>query len=661
MDKYLKGSIHIERSISFLCGPYFNGKNPGDRRTVLLSFLKDTYDGRVIPLIIDDFLISENIKDSKINIQLLEEIFAAISSCTYIFLDTMSAASELGLFVNHSANNIVHIFLPYPSDILHNSVGYFVQNAVIAQNKDKIRVDYYRPKIKKVAFATDFVTEHYEFINDMIPAEIASKMIDENGLSVISTEICVKRDSSIPYEFGMINYMYDDNKVIARISVKTLFYLIASITYSIFNRTILKDKTIDKATDGIITNLCDAALKIIQKTIDVNIFGNDFLNYDIELVTIINRDMMDIVKHILKFIILYHENEPRNGHSFITETNDLFLRNVSDMSLINSLNVFDLTSEEYKLIKEINLNKNDFFEQFVITRNRKKRTLCKYISSEKGTQVYNLHKKIESKIIEHFHYSENSYAYQQGKSAVKCVKIHKNSKCFVKFDVKSFFNSISIDDLSIRLLKYMKIDTAYKHQLERILETCVFDGKIPLGFCISPLLSEVYMKRFDDVISDYAQAHNLIYTRYADDILISSMEILSESDIEYIKKEVESTLKIIKLKINSKKYRVGMLKRTGHHFKYLGVNIVHKENENTITVGKSYKNSVAKNYLKYLSIPKEGNENKKRRFYEAKRISGQISFVKQVEGIDGYSYITERISKCTNGRLIINTDKIHFD
>lgn len=59
--------------------------NKSDRRNILRKCFKDNFKDGVLPLIIDDFLTEENIKDPQINIQLMEEIFASISQKTYIF------------------------------------------------------------------------------------------------------------------------------------------------------------------------------------------------------------------------------------------------------------------------------------------------------------------------------------------------------------------------------------------------------------------------------------------------------------------------------------------------------------------------------------------------------------------------------------------------
>lgn len=131
--------------------------------------LSDEYN-KVIPLIIDDFLVQENIQDNSISIQMLEEIFANISYRTYIFLDTMSSAVELGLFTNNAYHNSIYIFIPHEKDRNCGNIGQFTQKSVLADNPDRVKTVYYHPKIERVAFSSDYVCEYYKFIDNKLPA-----------------------------------------------------------------------------------------------------------------------------------------------------------------------------------------------------------------------------------------------------------------------------------------------------------------------------------------------------------------------------------------------------------------------------------------------------------------------------------------------------------
>ena len=147
MKKYkLLEKITIKRPIVFLCGPYYNKKSDGDRRKILKEYLINKKPS-CLPLIIDDFMSEEKIKDPTINVQLMEEIFAAVSYRTYIFLDTISTAAELGIFANSAYNNSIKVYLPKYDDIYNKgNVGYFVRSGVLRENSRLIDAIEYRCK-----------------------------------------------------------------------------------------------------------------------------------------------------------------------------------------------------------------------------------------------------------------------------------------------------------------------------------------------------------------------------------------------------------------------------------------------------------------------------------------------------------------------------------
>lgn len=87
----------------------------------------------------------------------------------------------------------------------------------------------------------------------------------------------------------------------------------------------------------------------------------------------------------------------------------------------------------------------------------------------------------------------------------------------------------------------------------------------------------------------------------------------------------------------------------GDYIKYLGLNIVKSQEGNIVTVGKSYKNYIAKCYLKYIVM----NNDTEEKFYFGKQIAGYLSFVKMIEGEEGLKKIYNRIEKSTNGRILI--------
>lgn len=71
MEYTLLDKIKITRPILFLCGPYYQKSNESDRRLILQENIYQIHHNKFLPLVIDDFLTEDNIKDDKISIQLM--------------------------------------------------------------------------------------------------------------------------------------------------------------------------------------------------------------------------------------------------------------------------------------------------------------------------------------------------------------------------------------------------------------------------------------------------------------------------------------------------------------------------------------------------------------------------------------------------------------
>lgn len=244
MGYILRDEVLIKRPIIFLCGPYFKKGNKSDRRYLLRKCFRKHYGDSVLPLIIDDFLTEDNIKDPHINIQLLEEIFAIISYKTYIFLDTLSAASELGLFMNHAFANNVVAYVPKESDVLNKSnIGYFVKDCILKMNPEQAKCIEYRPAITRSVISSDYAVEHYGFISDIVPEniekEIANDVIYINRKAKL---ICIEENEQYPNDDSHIFYKNRNGKTILHISIRMLFEVVMSLMYELYQSELVTNK-----------------------------------------------------------------------------------------------------------------------------------------------------------------------------------------------------------------------------------------------------------------------------------------------------------------------------------------------------------------------------------------------------------------------------------
>jgi RNA-directed DNA polymerase len=73
--------------------------------------------------------------------------------------------------------------------------------------------------------------------------------------------------------------------------------------------------------------------------------------------------------------------------------------------------------------------------------------------------------------------------------------------------------------------------------MEHILALLAIDGKLPIGYSTSPLLSNACLLGFDRRLASISQRRGWVYTRYADDIIISASDRVDIADASTVIEE----------------------------------------------------------------------------------------------------------------------------
>lgn len=639
MKAILKEKLSIDRPIVFLCGPYYDGKNEHDRRALLRKYFINDLDGKVLPLIIDDFLSDDNLKGFHLELPLLEEILARISRKTFIFLDTISAASEMGLFLNHAFKNKSVVLLPKQSDVIQKQVGVFAQN-VISQNANADCL-YYRPSITLSTVATGYTSEYYGFINDIIPKDIADYLKNDTDLKGYRDRWSIKKkdDSS---ETGYI----------VKLPIRQLFYIVVSIVYDYYLKVLHSSKLCDDSLFN-----CVEIIRLVKEAI-YNYF-NDYTNgplpSKITIETEFSESLDSIVYHMVSFVFIYHLRSSSRGYQIIADNAN---RSVLYIDGKTPHEVFGLNKEEVELLKKSRLDPEQFFIRKEYVINGKKRELVKYSNDDPGKQIRIIHKKVLKNLKSLYNQHDLSFAYKEGVSIKNCIQTHINNRDFIKYDISKFFNSIDLKILLELFMKEFHINKRYNLLTRDYLENFFPFGKLPLGLVVSPLLSDIYMKDFDFMLEAFCNNNGWIYTRYADDILISSRELFDQNDEDTLDKNLKEQLSTKKLRLNEKKKLHIFLDSEGKSVKYVGIYIVRSFIGNYLSVGKKYINEVAKEILTYyhdresmisMDQPLENDSNL---VYRRKRLIGKIGFLKNIEGERGLQRLADRLKK----HMIVDSD-----
>lgn len=309
--------------------------------------------------------------------------------------------------------------------------------------------------------------------------------------------------------------------------------------------------------------------------------------------------------------------------------------------------MFNYFSKKLVLVRDYLKNPNKYIKEQIVTINGKKRILYAYQPNKDGDKLRELHKSIVLKLEPLYVSSDCSFAYKKGLNIVDCISKHLDSNAFMKCDIKNFFGSISYENFIKHLNKIVNLDK--KSSLDELLKTCFYQGKLPLGFCSSPLISDIYMTEIDKL---FATKKNIIYTRYADDFIISTKLNDTEKLFKGIKSQLWDELEKLDLDLNNKKTRICKQLAIGGHFHSLGLNIVRSENnKNKITISDKYLRETCKDLANYLQL-----ENKT--YSKWAEVNGKINFISS-SSIDSYNKFEKLVLIKINKNLndILKTEK----
>ena len=132
-------------------------------------------------------------------------------------------------------------------------------------------------------------------------------------------------------------------------------------------------------------------------------------------------------------------------------------------------------------------------------------------------------KRILIKILSNYSVSPYANAYIKGKNLSDNATPHINKKYLLKIDITDFFGSITFEQILSAVFNKNYYRTSVGVALTNL---CCYKGALVQGAPTSPMLSNLVMKHFDNVMGEWCKKKNITYTRYCDDITFSSNEPL---------------------------------------------------------------------------------------------------------------------------------------
>lgn len=245
---------------------------------------------------------------------------------------------------------------------------------------------------------------------------------------------------------------------------------------------------------------------------------------------------------------------------------------------------------------------------------------------------------------------EAAHGYIKERSTFTAIKTHQNGDMayFLKADIKDFFPACNLNLILTQLKKIYPLnillqDTEYLHNFTKALQLCLKNEELPQGSPASPTLTNILMIPFDYELTVSLHKQGFIYTRYADDILISGKTKWNwDNTITLINKlfrknEYTFTIKNEKTRFGSK---------NGSNWN-LGLML---NKDNNITIGHEKKQKFRAAIYQFLTDHLTNTRNWS--IIETQELMGLISYYKMIEP-DYVNYVINKYNRKLNTNTLM--------
>jgi len=154
------------------------------------------------------------------------------------------------------------------------------------------------------------------------------------------------------------------------------------------------------------------------------------------------------------------------------------------------------------------------------------------IIAHPSSELKLIQRLLAENIFSQFPIHKSVFSYRKNIGIQNIAKVHLKNNYLLRLDFENFFPSIKRSDI-FRFLSENKLENPFvlnKTDVEIICNIVCKDNCLAIGSPTSPIISNVILYNLDKLWHVNAKKMNIIYTRYADDIYLSTnkQNILSE-------------------------------------------------------------------------------------------------------------------------------------
>jgi retron-type reverse transcriptase len=335
------------------------------------------------------------------------------------------------------------------------------------------------------------------------------------------------------------------------------------------------------------------------------------------------EEMMEGVEDLSKYV---QPNITNTRTYFVERPNPKLLENTNFNKMIEALKVFN--QQHDSLFKA---DRASLYKTFHIPKSSGGLRRIDAPTPELMNALRELKTLFELNMFALYH--TTAFAYVRGRSTIDAIKRHQRneSKWFLKLDFSNFFGSTTPEFVLTQLSRLFPFSEITKKRedvavLRQALDLCFLNNGLPQGTPISPFLTNLMMITIDHKLSNSLRnfdSRRFVYTRYADDLIISCKIDFDKTKIEKYVIDVLSEFNA-PFSINTNKTRYGS--SAGRNWN-LGLML---NGQNEITIGHKRKKEFKAMLDNYIRDRKSGNGWDR---HDIQVLGGLISYYKMVEKI----------------------------
>lgn len=146
-----------------------------------------------------------------------------------------------------------------------------------------------------------------------------------------------------------------------------------------------------------------------------------------------------------------------------------------------------------------------------------------------------IQKRIVEKLLIYEEVSPYATAYTYGASTVKNAYPHLDQNTILKLDIRHFFDHIIYPVVKEKVFVKQKYSEKNRILLSIL---CLYNDALPQGAPTSPIISNIIMKDFDNLVGEWCNERGIRYTRYCDDMTFSG-DFNHVEVISFVKEELK--------------------------------------------------------------------------------------------------------------------------